>query len=221
MYPPDICGTPNTKTEERPDFCGRQSIREQQHQQQGSSPLVGRDVSRFDYEFQAQGVLGSGGFGTVYKCRKRLDGCLYAVKVTNQRFRGELDKEHVLKEVYALAALCNSDDNPHIVRYFSAWVEDARLYIQTELCDMSLADLLKERNEAGAPGIAGKNMIKQINQPINQPLHQYTNANQIQRIYTCLHMVPLHVCERPLCTFVYFCCCRCQVCLVVLGNWQV
>lgn len=33
-------------------------------------------------------------------------------------------------QVYALAAL---GENPHVVRYYSAWVEDDMLYIQTEL----------------------------------------------------------------------------------------
>jgi hypothetical protein len=50
-----VCGSP-TKRDERPDFCGRQMNDKQQQQNQhskgSSSPVVGRDVSRFDYEFQ-------------------------------------------------------------------------------------------------------------------------------------------------------------------------
>eukprot|EP00511_Aplanochytrium_stocchinoi_P004448 CAMPEP_0204834242 /NCGR_PEP_ID=MMETSP1346-20131115/19238_1 /ASSEMBLY_ACC=CAM_ASM_000771 /TAXON_ID=215587 /ORGANISM="Aplanochytrium stocchinoi, Strain GSBS06" /LENGTH=292 /DNA_ID=CAMNT_0051967413 /DNA_START=200 /DNA_END=1074 /DNA_ORIENTATION=- len=106
--------------------------------------------SRFKYEFEALTVLGGGTFGSVYKCKARLDGCLYAVKVMRQKFKGKADRERVLKEVYALAALCH-DDNPHIVRYFSAWIEDCRLYIQTELCDMSLQDMLKEKQALPNP----------------------------------------------------------------------
>jgi wee1-like protein kinase len=45
-------------------------------------------------------------------------------------------------KVYALAALSDQADtaNFHIVRYHQAWIEDDRLYIQTELCSGTLAD---------------------------------------------------------------------------------
>ena len=41
-----------------------------------------------------------------------------------------------------MAALSARDEGAeglrHIVRYYQAWIEDERLYIQTELCDASL-----------------------------------------------------------------------------------
>ena len=45
-------------------------------------------------------------------------------------------------QVYALAALSDQADQAtfHIVRYHQAWMEDDRLYIQTELCTGTLAD---------------------------------------------------------------------------------
>lgn len=45
-------------------------------------------------------------------------------------------------QVYALAALSDQADtaNFHIVRYHQAWMEDERLYIQTELCVGTLSD---------------------------------------------------------------------------------
>jgi len=49
----------------------------------------------------------------------------------------------VLREVFALAALCQQDDfrTFHIVRYQQAWLEeDGTLYIQTELCTATLRD---------------------------------------------------------------------------------
>jgi len=49
----------------------------------------------------------------------------------------------MLREVFALAALCNQSDfrTFHIVRYHQAWLEDdGNLYIQTELCKSTLRD---------------------------------------------------------------------------------
>eukprot|EP00937_MAST-01D_sp_MAST-1D-sp2_P005485 g5485.t1 len=99
--------------------------------------------SRFDTEFERLELLGRGHYGTCWKCVKRLDGCAYAVKQTNRRVRGSADRELVLKEVWALSGLCaqSVSDCPSIVRYFNAWLEDGYVFIQTELCDGTLANL--------------------------------------------------------------------------------
>ena len=48
----------------------------------------------------------------------------------------------LLLQVYALAALSDQADTAafHIVRYHQAWMEEDRLYIQTELCTGTLSD---------------------------------------------------------------------------------
>lgn len=96
--------------------------------------------SRFNEDFQIVGTLGNGSFGTVYKCLSRLDGCMYAVKAAKRKAKGIADRDRMLKEVYALAALCDQADTAafHIVRYHQAWMEENRLYIQTELCSSTL-----------------------------------------------------------------------------------
>lgn len=96
--------------------------------------------SRFDQDFEILGELGNGSFGYVYKCRSRLDGCTYAVKAAKRRVKGTLDREQMLKEVTALAALSDLSDTAafHVVRYHQAWMEDDRLHIQTELCTSTL-----------------------------------------------------------------------------------
>jgi serine/threonine protein kinase len=132
---------------------GHHHSRQQQQQQ---------PRSRFHEEFEEQAVLGRGTFGVVYKCRNRLDGCLYAVKVTNQQFKGRVDRERVLKEVFALSALCNEEENPHIVRYFGAFVDQGHLYIQTELCDRSLQDMIRERDYPGGLETVAKDMSRQV-----------------------------------------------------------
>jgi len=89
-------------------------------------------LSRYSEDFVELEQLGGGAFGAVFKCRRRIDGWLYAVKKSKQQIRGKAEQECVLSEVYALAAL---GDHPNIVRYFYAWLEGDLLYIAMELCD--------------------------------------------------------------------------------------
>lgn len=100
----------------------------------------GPPKSRFREDFDIIGQLGNGSFGTVYKCLSRLDGCMYAIKAAKRKFKGMADRDRMLKEVYALAALSDEADTAafHIVRYHQAWMEESRLYIQTELCSTTL-----------------------------------------------------------------------------------
>lgn len=96
--------------------------------------------SRFVADFEVVGTLGNGSFGCVYKVRNRMDRRMYAIKAAKREARGESDRDRMLQEVYALAALSGETTAAamHIVRYHHAWIEGNRLYIQTELCDGSL-----------------------------------------------------------------------------------
>jgi len=111
---------------------------------QCSSPF-----SRFAADFEVVGTLGNGAFGYVYKVRNRMDLRLYAIKAAKREARGKSDRDRMLQEVYALAALSDqtSAGAMHIVRYHQAWMEGNRLYIQTELCESTLMDEVSE----GAP----------------------------------------------------------------------
>jgi len=129
--------------------------RETQH----SAP---RQRSRFQSDFEVLKAIGSGSFGTVHKVKSRLDGVLYAVKSTRAKFKSNAHRERMLAEVFALAALSNDRDHrgttdegsKHIVRYYQAWLEDGRLFIQTELCDSSLErELARGRVERTPKGI--------------------------------------------------------------------
>lgn len=86
-------------------------------------------VSRYLADFSELGLIGSGTFSHVYKCMKKIDGWIYAVKKSKRHFRGKADTERALREVQALAAMSSSN---HVVRYFDAWIEDDLLYIQLE-----------------------------------------------------------------------------------------
>lgn len=110
-----------------------------------------KNEGRFDREFCGVEAIGKGQFSTVYRAQNRIDKCVYAVKKTTQIARKK-QRQAQLREVFALANISmEAEGCPNIVRYFSSWVEDGRLHIQTELCECSLRDrLMQRRREAPA-----------------------------------------------------------------------
>eukprot|EP00043_Microstomoeca_roanoka_P003765 m.45686 g.45686 ORF g.45686 m.45686 type:complete len:724 (-) comp12195_c0_seq1:373-2544(-) len=103
-------------------------------------------VARYRKEFVELGIIGRGDFGTVYKCRHKLDGMLYAIKKSTKRIAGLAEEDRLLREVYAHAVL---QAQPYIVRYYSAWEEDDKMLIQNEYCDGgTLAGLFQKHVEA-------------------------------------------------------------------------
>uniref|UniRef100_A0A7N0SZI2 Wee1-like protein kinase n=1 Tax=Kalanchoe fedtschenkoi TaxID=63787 RepID=A0A7N0SZI2_KALFE len=101
------------------------------------SSLIGSDgLSRYHTDFHEIEQIGTGNFSRVYKVLKRLDGCMYAVKLSTRTLRQDSERRKALMEVQALAAL-GSHEN--IVGYYSSWFENEHLYIQMEICDHSLS----------------------------------------------------------------------------------
>jgi len=103
-----------------------------------------QNEGRFAREFCEVEAIGRGQFSTVYRAKHCIDQCVYAVKKTTQISR--VPRQSQLNEVFALASVAIEAANcPNIVRYFSSWLEDGRLHIQTELCECSLRDCLARR----------------------------------------------------------------------------
>ncbi|XP_029414700.1 wee1-like protein kinase 2 isoform X3 [Nannospalax galili] len=104
-------------------------------------------ASRYKKEFLEVEKIGVGEFGTVYKCIKRLDGCVYAIKRSSRTFSGLSNENLDLHEVYAHAVLGH---HPHVVRYYSSWAEDNHVIIQNEYCNGgSLQAAVSENAKSG------------------------------------------------------------------------
>ncbi|XP_012270915.1 wee1-like protein kinase [Orussus abietinus] len=98
------------------------------------------NIPRYHQEFHELGLIGTGEFGSVYKCINRLDGCVYAIKKSIKPVAGSVNEKNALIEVYAHAVL---GKHQHVVRYYSAWAEDNHMIIQNEYCNGgSLADAI-------------------------------------------------------------------------------
>jgi wee1-like protein kinase len=117
-------------------------------------------ASRYEKEFLEVEKIGVGEFGTVYKCIKRLDGCVYAIK--RSTFSGLSNENLALHEVYAHAVLGH---HPHVVRYYSSWTEDDHVIIQNEYCNggslqVSISENAKSGNNFQEPKL--KDILLQI-----------------------------------------------------------
>jgi wee1-like protein kinase len=101
-------------------------------------------TSRYEADFIECEQLGSGSFGSVYKCRNRYDGLMYAVKHISTTVSCHATRQSGLREATALAASTVADDNAYVIRYHSVWIESDCLYISMELCECSLSKYIEQ-----------------------------------------------------------------------------
>ncbi|XP_067933862.1 eukaryotic translation initiation factor 2-alpha kinase 1-like isoform X2 [Watersipora subatra] len=84
-----------------------------------SDPRSSFFSSRYSNDFHEIKSIGSGGFGSVFKVRNKLDEMLYAIKKVRLKHLNHEKCRKLLREVKVLATL----NHPSVVRYNSAWLE--------------------------------------------------------------------------------------------------
>lgn len=96
----------------------------------------------FEQCFTIEKKLGEGSFGEVMKVKSLDNGKQYAVKRSREKFRNEADRRRKLDEVKKHEQL---PKHKNCVEFVKAWEENHRLYIQTELCTMSVQEYWENR----------------------------------------------------------------------------
>jgi serine/threonine protein kinase len=79
-------------------------------------------LSRYKREFTHVALLNAGSFGQVFHATRKMDDCDYAIKKVAFDATGFSDEtiQEVVREVQCLATV---SDHPHIVRYYTSWLE--------------------------------------------------------------------------------------------------
>ncbi|EQC32574.1 PEK protein kinase [Saprolegnia diclina VS20] len=78
----------------------------------------------FETDFTEHELVAQGGFGKVYKCKSKVDGRAYAIKIQQFKFTPRSIfqpteiKEKILREVHLLASL----DHENVCRYYNTWI---------------------------------------------------------------------------------------------------
>ena len=84
------------------------------------------------------GVLGAGGFATVYRCWQVAVGREVAVKVDNRALHSERDRRRFFREVTSAGRLSG---HPHVIDVYDAGtLADGRPYLVMELCPVGSLD---------------------------------------------------------------------------------
>ncbi|KAK8736159.1 hypothetical protein OTU49_004852 [Cherax quadricarinatus] len=110
------------------------------------SPFYKAEKSALYFEqcYVIEERLGAGSFGEVFRVRSKEDGKLYACKRTLLKFRGEGDRRRRMEEVQKHETL---PKHQNCVQFYRAWEERQHLYLLTEVCKTSLADVAEDRHD--------------------------------------------------------------------------
>jgi eukaryotic translation initiation factor 2-alpha kinase 4 len=114
-------------------------------------------ASRYALEWEEIRRLGKGGFGEVVLARNKTDKSTFAIKKIRHRTMKAL--EITVKEVMVLVQL----NDPHVVRYFTAWYEPDSTIVTTEGSSSAVGETTEEtepaNDENGRPKFQRLNAI--------------------------------------------------------------
>lgn len=108
----------------------------------------------FPSNFEIEGKIGEGSYGTITKVFNKLDQQHYALKIIENE--DNLEEDKFLREIRLLAFL----DHPNIVRYHTSWVDSNKLFYIMELCDKNLTKYIEIRDILD--DFTNKKIFKQI-----------------------------------------------------------
>lgn len=114
----------------------------------GEGDEQANNTSRLTQQFEIICKIGSGYFADVYKVKSSLDQQYYAIKKTSIPFTSNSDRLRKLQEVKNHKSV---PPHPNCVKYIDSWEEDGYLYIQTELCKISLNEILESAEDHKLP----------------------------------------------------------------------
>ncbi|CAG2167259.1 unnamed protein product, partial [Oppiella nova] len=95
--------------------------------------------SEFKKQLKHLSIIGSGGFGTVFKVKYKIDEKIYAVKRIELKTRTTEERNKVFNEIGNLEKVRSE----YVVEYYDSWFEGEYLYIRMELCSQNLRNILE------------------------------------------------------------------------------
>ncbi|XP_005176772.1 membrane-associated tyrosine- and threonine-specific cdc2-inhibitory kinase [Musca domestica] len=108
----------------------------------GSTYNCSLNETYFEQCFTRVAKIGEGSFGEVFKVRSKEDGLLYAVKMSKQLFRSDLYRQERLEEVRRYEQFSG---HKNCLKFYRAWEQEDRLFMQMELCRESLDSYLQRK----------------------------------------------------------------------------
>ncbi|CAG2110910.1 unnamed protein product, partial [Medioppia subpectinata] len=122
----------------------QEKIMSSQNKCKNKNDFDSNDISsdgNYKRQFIEMSAIGSGGFGTVFKVKHRLDDKMYAIKRVQFEDFSEEKRLTVLNEAKSLAKL----DSDFVVKYYHSWLESNHLFIQMEFCSQNLKTILENK----------------------------------------------------------------------------
>jgi alpha-tubulin suppressor-like RCC1 family protein len=108
------------------------------------------DNDRYFDLFENEKKLGSGNYGTVFKVMEKSTKKWFAIK----KIAFKSENENQVLEQIKISDKIRKLDSKYLIKYFNAWFEEENsvpkrilLYIQMEVCDTKLLDIMEEMNE--------------------------------------------------------------------------